>query len=100
MSGGNAQKVAVARWLRIPLALLILDEPTQSIDVGAKADLMEAIRERARGTAMGVLWLESDIEEVVKYADRVIVMSDGPHRDGVLDAAVLGRRDRRPLLWT
>ena len=77
MSGGNAQKVAVARWLRIPLALLILDEPTQSIDVGAKADLMEAIRERARDTAMGVLWLESDIEEVVKYADRVIVMSQG-----------------------
>lgn len=77
MSGGNAQKVAVARWLRIPLSLLILDEPTQSIDVGAKTDLMEAIRERARATGMGVLWLESDIEELVKYADRVLVMSDG-----------------------
>lgn len=77
MSGGNAQKVAVARWLRIPLRLLVLDEPTQSIDVGAKADLMEAIRERAAATGMGVLWLESDIEEVVKYADRVLVMADG-----------------------
>jgi ribose transport system ATP-binding protein len=77
MSGGNAQKVAVARWLRIPLSLLVLDEPTQSIDVGAKTDLMEAIRERARATGMAGLWLESDIEEVVKYADRVIVMADG-----------------------
>jgi ribose transport system ATP-binding protein len=77
MSGGNAQKVAVARWLRIPLSLLVLDEPTQSIDVGAKTDLMEAIRDRARATGMGVLWLESDIEELVKYADRVLVMADG-----------------------
>ena len=77
MSGGNAQKVAVARWLRIRLSLLVLDEPTQSIDVGAKTDLMEAIRDRARATGMAVLWLESDIEELVKYADRVLVMADG-----------------------
>lgn len=77
LSGGNQQKVAIGRWLRLPLDLLILDEPIQSIDVGTKADLMTAIKLRAESTGMGVVWLESDIEELVKYADRILVMTDG-----------------------
>jgi ABC-type sugar transport system ATPase subunit len=77
LSGGNQQKVALGKWLRLPLDLLILDEPTQSIDVGAKIDLMKTIRQQAQQTGLAVLCLESDIEELVKYADRILVMSDG-----------------------
>jgi ribose transport system ATP-binding protein len=77
LSGGNQQKVSLGKWIRLALDLIILDEPTQSIDVGAKADLMLAIRLKAKQEGLGVLWLESDIEEVVKYADRILVMSDG-----------------------
>jgi ribose transport system ATP-binding protein len=77
LSGGNQQKAVLGRWLRLPLALLILDEPTQSIDIAAKADLMRAIRERTSQDGLAVLWLESDVEEVVKYADRILVMNDG-----------------------
>jgi ribose transport system ATP-binding protein len=77
LSGGNQQKVALGKWVRLPLQLLILDEPTQSIDVGAKIDLMKTIRQQAQQTGLAVLCLESDIEELVKYADRILVMTDG-----------------------
>ncbi len=77
LSGGNQQKAVLGMWLRLELSLLILDEPTQSIDVAAKADLMTAIRRQAADRGLAVLWLESDIDEVVKYADRILVMSEG-----------------------
>jgi ribose transport system ATP-binding protein len=77
LSGGNQQKVALGKWTRLPLELLVLDEPTQSIDIAAKSDLMQAIRQRAEEEGLAVLWLESDIEEIVKYADRIVVMRDG-----------------------
>ena len=77
LSGGNQQKVALGKWLQLPLEVLILDEPTQAIDIGTKHELMTTIRARARSEALAVLWLESDIEELVKYADRIIVMSSG-----------------------
>lgn len=77
LSGGNQQKVALGRWIRLPLKLIILDEPTQSIDIGAKAELMGVMREKARADGLGVLWLESDVEELVKYADRIFVMKAG-----------------------
>ena len=77
LSGGNQQKVALGKWLQLPLELVILDEPTQAIDIGTKQDLMTTIKERARADGLAVLWLESDIEELVKYADRIIVMNAG-----------------------
>ena len=77
LSGGNQQKVSLGKWTRKNLVLLVLDEPLQGIDVGAKAEIMRAIRQRARDDGLAVLWLESDIEEVPKYADRVLVMRDG-----------------------
>jgi ribose transport system ATP-binding protein len=77
LSGGNQQKVALGKWIRRPLRLLVLDEPLQGIDVGAKEEIMLAIREQAQSQGLAVLWLESDIEEVVKYADRTVVMRDG-----------------------
>jgi ribose transport system ATP-binding protein len=77
LSGGNQQKVALGKWLQLPLEILILDEPTQAIDVGTKQDLMTTIRDRARAEGLAVLWLESDVEELVRYADRILVMNNG-----------------------
>ena len=77
LSGGNQQKVALGKWLQLPLELVILDEPTQAIDIGTKQDLMTTIKERARADGLAALWLELDIDELVKYADRIIVMSAG-----------------------
>jgi ribose transport system ATP-binding protein len=77
LSGGNQQKVALGKWVRLDLDLLILDEPTQSIDVGAKVELLEAIKARAKTEGMGVLWFDSDVDEIVKYSDRIVVMADG-----------------------
>lgn len=77
LSGGNQQKIALGKWLQLALELVVLDEPTQAIDIGTKQDLMTTIKERARAEGLAVLWLESDIDELVKYADRIIVMSAG-----------------------
>ena len=77
LSGGNQQKVALGKWLQLPLELVVLDEPTQAIDIGTKQDLMTTIKERARAEGLAVLWLESDIDELVKYADRILVMNAG-----------------------
>ncbi|HET6806559.1 MAG TPA: sugar ABC transporter ATP-binding protein, partial [Frateuria sp.] len=76
LSGGNQQKVLLARWLCMDPRLLILDEPTRGIDVGAKAEIQKLIRELA-GEGLGVLMISSEMEEVVEGADRVYVMRDG-----------------------
>jgi len=76
MSGGNQQKVIVARWARICRTVLILDEPTRGVDVGAKAEIYRIMRELAdRGLA--ILMISSELTEVVGMADRVIVMRQG-----------------------
>jgi ABC-type sugar transport system ATPase subunit len=76
LSGGNQQKVAIARWLITSPRLLILDEPTRGVDVGARAEVHRIVRELAsRGTA--VLAICSDTEELVALCDRVIVMAEG-----------------------
>ncbi len=76
MSGGNQQKVIVSRWARICRTVLILDEPTRGVDVGAKAEIYRIMRELAdRGLA--VLMISSELTEVVGMADRVIVMREG-----------------------
>ena len=76
LSGGNQQKVLLARWLCTDPKLLILDEPTRGIDVGAKGEIQSLIRELAtRGLA--VLMVSSEIEEIVEGADRAAVLRDG-----------------------
>ncbi len=76
LSGGNQQKVAIARWLLDTPRLLILDEPSRGVDVGARAEVHRVIRELAqRGTA--VLAISSDNEELVGLCDRVVVMAEG-----------------------
>jgi rhamnose transport system ATP-binding protein len=85
LSGGNQQKVAVARWLATDPAVLILDEPTQGIDVGAKAEIHRLMGElAARGLA--ILMISSELPEVLGMSDRVVVMHAGTVA-GILDRA-------------
>ena len=76
LSGGNQQKVLLARWLCTDPKLLILDEPTRGIDVGAKVEIQALIRELA-DQGLGVLMISSELEEITEGADRVFVLSDG-----------------------
>ncbi len=85
LSGGNQQKVILAKWLQIPLKLLILDEPTRGIDVGAKREIYQIMNElAARGVA--ILMISSELPEVLGMADRIVVMRDG-RVAGALDRA-------------
>jgi galactofuranose transport system ATP-binding protein len=76
LSGGNQQKVLLARWLCMNPTLLIFDEPTRGIDVGAKAEIQKLIRRLAE-EGLGVLMISSELEEIVEGADRVFVLRDG-----------------------
>ncbi len=83
LSGGNQQKVALARWLAVAPAVLILDEPTQGVDVGAKAEIHRLMSQLAeRGLA--VLMISSELHEVLGMSDRIAVMHGGTIV-GVLD---------------
>jgi rhamnose transport system ATP-binding protein len=76
LSGGNQQKVALARWLRRPLIVMIMDEPTQGIDVGSKAEIHAFMQDLAeRGLA--ILMISSELPEILGMSDRVVVMSAG-----------------------
>ncbi|MET7387680.1 sugar ABC transporter ATP-binding protein [Streptomyces sp. NPDC005529] len=76
LSGGNQQKVLLARWLAMQPKVLLLDEPTRGIDVGAKAEVQKLIDELA-DDGLGVLLISSDPEELIEGSDRVIVLKDG-----------------------
>jgi rhamnose transport system ATP-binding protein len=76
LSGGNQQKVVLARWLAARPKVLILDEPTRGIDVGAKADVHELIGELA-AAGVAVILISSDLPEVLAMSDRVLVMREG-----------------------
>jgi rhamnose transport system ATP-binding protein len=77
LSGGNRQKVAIARWLATHPKVLILDEPTHGIDVGTKVHIHELIRRLAHDEGLAVLVISSDLLEVLALADRVLVLSEG-----------------------
>ncbi len=76
LSGGNQQKVLLARWLCKNPKFLILDEPTRGIDIGAKGEIQSLINELA-DEGLGVLMISSELEELVEGSDRVVVMRDG-----------------------
>jgi monosaccharide-transporting ATPase len=76
LSGGNQQKVLLARWLCMNPRLLIIDEPTRGIDVGAKAEILKLMRNLA-DEGLSVLMISSELEELIAAADRVTVLSDG-----------------------
>jgi len=76
LSGGNQQKVLLARWLCNDPTLLILDEPTRGIDLGARAEIQALVAEMAKD-GLGVLLISSDLEELVEGAGRLVVLRDG-----------------------
>jgi rhamnose transport system ATP-binding protein len=77
LSGGNRQKVALARWLATEPRVLLLDEPTHGIDVGTKAQVHDIMRNLARARRMAILMISSDLLEVIAVSDRVLVISRG-----------------------
>ena len=76
LSGGNQQKVSLARWLATEPKILILDEPTQGVDIGAKIEIHKIIR-RLAASRMAVILISSDLPEVVGMSDRIAVMRGG-----------------------
>jgi len=76
LSGGNAQKVSIAKWLTGATKVLLLDEPTVGVDIGAKVEILQNIRSLAAAGA-GVIMVSSEFEELLSVADRVLVLRDG-----------------------
>src|SRR5207237_7853056 len=83
LSGGNQQKVVLAKWLALEPKLLIFDEPTRGIDVGAKAEIYELMRELA-ASGVAIILISSDMEEILGESDRIAVMHEG-RITGILD---------------
>ncbi len=75
LSGGNQQKVILARWLLMQPKLLILDEPTRGIDIGAKAEIQKLVLSLAK-KGMAVLFISSELEEVLRVSDQIVVLRD------------------------
>ena len=76
LSGGNQQKVVLAKWLMSQPAVFLMDEPTRGIDVAAKHEIYSII-DRLAGDGGGVLFISSEIEELLAMCDRILVMSRG-----------------------
>lgn len=87
LSGGNQQKVALAKWLSLNPKVLILDEPTRGIDVGSKSEIYKLIR-TLTGKGMAVMMISSEMEEVIGLSDRVLVMHEG-EMQGILSRSEL-----------
>ena len=76
LSGGNQQKVIIARWLTLKPRVLILDEPTRGVDVGAKAEIHGLMRQLAED-GVAVLMISSELPEIIGVSDRILVMHEG-----------------------
>ena len=104
MSGGNQQKVVIGKALMTGPKVLLMDEPSRGIDVGAKADVFRTMR-RLAGEGLAILFSTSDLEEVMALSDRVAVMSNGrlvmvvdrkdATEDMVISASAEGHKTRR-----
>ena len=102
LSGGNQQKVVLAKWLASKPRVLILDEPTRGIDIGAKVEVHRIISELA-ASGLGIILISSDLPEVLAMSDRILVLHEGritaeiPRDRGDRGAGdVRGDRQRRP----
>ncbi len=76
LSGGNQQKIVIAKWLATKPAVLLLDEPTRGIDINAKSEIYELMRSLA-AEGMGIIMVSSEMPEILALADRILVMNDG-----------------------
>lgn len=92
LSGGNQQKVSLARWLATKPKVLILDEPTQGVDVGAKSEIHKIVR-RLAADGLAVILISSDLPEVLGMSDRIGVM-----RGGTLTAVLPGKTDAHDVM--
>src|SRR5690625_7830680 len=75
LSGGNQQKVLLGRWLATQPDVLILDEPTRGIDIGAKAEIQETVLKLAE-EGVSVLFISAELDEVVRICERILVLKD------------------------
>ena len=106
LSGGNQQKVVLSRWLAAKPKILILDEPTRGIDVGAKAEIYRLIDELAN-EGLGIMLISSEMPEILGLADRIYVMQngritgelDGPSatEEAILELAMVDDLSRDPV---
>ena len=87
LSGGNQQKVVLAKWLSMKPRVIIFDEPTRGIDVGAKSEIYALMRALA-DQGVAILMISSDMEEVIGVSDRIAVMHEGAHQRLSRPAAV------------
>ena len=93
LSGGNQQKLVLAKWLSLDPKVLIFDEPTRGIDVGAKAEIYQLMRKLAQN-GVTIIMISSDMEEVLGESDRIAVMHEGAitgilERDQCTEEAVM-----------
>jgi ribose transport system ATP-binding protein len=93
LSGGNQQKVVLAKWLSLNPKLMIFDEPTRGIDVGAKAEIYQLMRDLAE-KGVAIMMISSDMEEILSESDRIVVMHEGKitgvlNRDEASEEAVM-----------
>jgi ribose transport system ATP-binding protein len=91
LSGGNQQKVSVARWLRIEPIVMVLDEPTQGVDVGGKHEILELLRTAAQ-RGMAILICSTDLEELEAVCDRVLIVREGQVRSELTGSALSRER--------
>ena len=94
LSGGNQQKLSLGKWLATKPRVLLLDEPTRGVDVGAKAEVYYLIRQLAR-EGMATLVISSDLPEILALSDRILVMRRGVHRGR--DATCAGATEEKIL---
>ena len=76
LSGGNQQKIVIGKWLTRDPRLLILDEPTIGVDIGAKSEIVNTVR-RMADAGMAVLLISSELEEIMAISDRILVLHNG-----------------------
>ncbi len=88
LSGGNAQKVVLAKWLETEPTVLLLHEPTQGVDVAARAQIYRKIIDAADARSMAVVWVSSDFEELATTCDRIVVMNNGQETSQMLGAEI------------
>jgi ribose transport system ATP-binding protein len=84
LSGGNQQKVVIGKWLTADTDILIFDEPTRGIDVGAKSEIYKLLNDLARG-GKSIIMISSELPEILRMSHRVVVMCEG-RITGILDA--------------
>lgn len=77
MSGGNQQKIVLAKWMEPRPKVMLLHEPTQGVDVGARVEIRTLVKDACQDRGMGVVWVTTDFEELAEMCDRVLVFADG-----------------------